>query len=411
MSERAAAAPLPAPAAYSPRLPLLLGLLSTVGPYTIDAFFPSLRAIAHDFGLSTFQVQQTITAYMLPYALISMFHGSLSDAVGRRQPVLVCLALYTVASVGCAFAPNFALLIACRALQGLCGGAGQIIGRAIVRDRFHGAEAQRLMSMITMIFGLGPAAAPIVGGWVHVLFGWRAVFGSMALLGAGLWLFALNTLPETHPPEQRVPLHLIQLARRNFSILRSREFVLLALGSSLCFIALHVYIGSAPAIVLDHWNLTETEFAALNLPVIGGYTIGAALSGKLAGRIPPDRQARIGFRLLFSMTCCMFVLQFALREPPIYLQQLLLSGLALGLQLMFPVVTLRILDLFPDARGAAASMQSFFSLIFGTLTMGVLAPALSHSMRTLASGSIVAAGIGWLLWQLARRYRVTHPVA
>jgi DHA1 family bicyclomycin/chloramphenicol resistance-like MFS transporter len=163
----------PDAAAHPPHLSLLLGLLSTVGAFSIDAFFPALRAIAQAFHLSSLQAQQTLTVYMLGYALASLLHGSLSDALGRRGPILVSLGLYTLASVGCAAAPNFATLLVFRAIQGLVAGAGQVIGRAIVRDHFQGAEAQRLMSMITMIFGLGPAAAPIIGGWVHALLGWR----------------------------------------------------------------------------------------------------------------------------------------------------------------------------------------------------------------------------------------------
>jgi DHA1 family bicyclomycin/chloramphenicol resistance-like MFS transporter len=391
------------------RLSLLLGLLSTVGAFSIDAFFPALRAISHEFHLSSLQAQQTLTIYMLGYAVASLFHGSLSDALGRRRPILVSLCVYTVASVGCAAAPNFATLLVFRLLQGLVAGAGQVIGRAIVRDHFHGAEAQRLMSMITMIFGLGPAAAPIIGGWVHAWLGWRAVFGSMAVLGLGMLVFASLRLPETYPRERRTPLRIMRLVQNDAAVLGHGEFLRLALASGLCFIALHVYVGSAPAIVLDHWGLDETMFAALNLPIICGYTIGAVLSGRLAGRLAPQRQANIGFRLLLAITLLMLVLQSAFTAPPIYLQQLLLAAMGLGLQLMYTVVTLRILDLFPDSRGAAASMQSFLSLLIATVTMGLVAPMLAWSMQRIAWGSLAASAMGWLLWQLAQRYRTAHP--
>jgi DHA1 family bicyclomycin/chloramphenicol resistance-like MFS transporter len=399
-----AAAPAPRPA----HLSLLLGLLSTVGAFSIDAYFPALRAISHEFHLSSLQAQQTLTVYMFGYALASLFHGSLSDALGRRRPILASLCVYTLASVGCAAAPNFAALLVFRALQGLVAGAGQIIGRAIVRDHFHGPEAQRLMSMITMIFGLGPAAAPIIGGWVHTLLGWRAVFGSMALLGSSLLVFAAVRLPETHPPERRTPLRIERLAQHNLAVLGNGEFLRLALASGLCFIALHVYVGSAPAIVLDHWGLDETMFAALNLPVIGGYTIGAVMSGRLAGRLAPQRQANFGFRFLLAVTLLMLLLQAGVSAPPIYLQQLLLAALGFGLQLMYPVVTLRILDLFPHARGAAASMQSFLSLLIATVSMGLLAPMLAYDMRRIAAGSLAASALGWLLWQRAQRYRAAQ---
>jgi DHA1 family bicyclomycin/chloramphenicol resistance-like MFS transporter len=382
-------------------LPLLLGLLSTIGAFSIDAFFPSLRAIAQEFHITAWQAQQTLTAYMLPYAVVSLLHGSLSDSLGRRRPILVALALYVAASLGCAAAPNFMALLLSRAVQGLVAGAGQIIGRAIVRDHYHGPQAQRLMSLITLIFGLGPAAAPIIGGWVHALFGWRA-----AVLGLSMLIFTARRLPETHPPERRAPLHLARLARQNLAVIRHGEFLLLASASALSFASLQVYVGSAPAIVIDHWHLDETKFAALNLPIIGGYMVGAVLSGRLAGRLPPQRQARMGFRLLLVMNAAMLLLEWLVPDLPISAQQLLLAGTGFGLQLMFPIVTLRVLDLFPNTRGAASSMQSFLSLITGAVVMGFVAPLLAASMRHIATVALCTACTGSLLWRLAQRYRV-----
>ena len=389
-------------------LPLLLGLLSTIGAFSIDAFFPSLRAIAQEFHITAWQAQQTLTAYMLPYAVISLLHGSLSDALGRRRPILVALALYAAASLGCAAAPNFGALLLFRALQGLVAGAGQIIGRAIVRDHYHGPEAQRLMSLITLIFGLGPAAAPIIGGWVHALLGWRAVFGTMAVLGLSMLIFTARRLPETHPPEHRTPLHLGRLAQHSRAVISNVEFLLLASGSALSFASLQVYLGAAPAIVLDHWHLDETKFAALNLPIIGGYMIGARAVGP-AGRA--YTAAAPGDHRLPAAACheCGHAgAAVGGAGLPISVQQLLLAGTGFGLQLMFPIITLRVLDLFPNTRGAAASMQSFLALITGAAVMGFCAPLLAGSMRHIATVALGFACAGSLLWWLAQRYRVAH---
>jgi DHA1 family bicyclomycin/chloramphenicol resistance-like MFS transporter len=390
------------------RLSLLLGVLSTVGPYSIDAFFPSLRAIGAEFHVSNWQAQQLLTAFMVAYAFMSLVHGSLSDALGRRRVILTGMVVYTLASLGCTLAPNFPALLAFRFVQGVTAGSGQIVGRAIVRDRYSGAEAQRLMSAIVMIFGLGPALAPIIGGWVHVLLGWRAVFGTMALFGGVLALISWRTLPETHPPEKRTALQVRSLVRHNLGVLRNREFVLLALGTGACFMGMQAYMASAPAIILDHWGMTETQFAALMLPIISGYTLSAYLSGRLAGRMAPDRQVRLGLAVLETTAAGMLLLQYFLPAPPVYAQQLLLTGIAVGLQLMYPVISLRILDMFPHARGAASSMQAFFSLLLAGTTMGALAPALSRTMLRLATVSFCAIGSGWLLWLAAQRYRVAR---
>jgi DHA1 family bicyclomycin/chloramphenicol resistance-like MFS transporter len=400
----------------APRLALLLGLLATVGAFSIDTFFPSLRAIAAEFGLSYLQAQQTLTVYLVPYAVMSLVHGSLSDALGRRRVILWGLGLYVLASLGCALAPNFAALLAGRALQGVVAGTGHIVGRAIIRDRYSGTQAQRLMSAITVIFGLGPALAPVIGGWLHVWFGWRAVFGAMALYGTSLAVFAGLRLPETHPPAQRAPLHMRTLARQLGRIAANPQFFRLAYASSLCFVAMQMYMGAAPAIILDHWHLDETQFAALTLPIIGGYVIAGYASGRMAGRLAPAHQVRIGHYVLLALTAAMFVLQYCVDEPPVFLQQLLLVGTSAGVQLVFPIITLSIFDLFPDARGATSSLQSFSSLLLGTLVMGVAAPLLAASMTTLAGVSCIAALGAWGLWHWAqwharRRYEAAgaHP--
>jgi DHA1 family bicyclomycin/chloramphenicol resistance-like MFS transporter len=384
-------------------LTVLVAAVSTLGPYTIDSFFPSLRAIGADLHVTTLQAQQILTAFMLPYAFMSLVHGALSDALGRRRVILVSLGLYVLASLGCTFAPGFGTLLLFRALQGMVAGAGSIIGRAVVRDCYHGVQAQRVMSTITMMFALGPAFAPIIGGWVHVWLGWRAVFGTMALFGLLVLVVAWFRLPETHPPEQRTRLHLGALVGSVARVMADRRFQWMIASSVLCFISLHAYIGSAPAIVLDHWHLSETQFGMLTIPVIAGYSLGAYITGKTAGHIEPERVIRWGYNGTLLISALMLALQFGMAHPPVLAQQLLLAATAAMVQFIFPVVTLRILDLFPEARGTASSAQAFFSMIMSAMMMGVVAPWLSVSMQRMASCCMAMTVIGWLLWFLKVR--------
>ena len=388
-----------------PRVALVLALLATLGPYTIDAFFPSMRAMAAEFGISYWQVQQTLTVYLVPYACMSLVHGSLSDAIGRRRVVLAGLLLYALASAGCALAPGFGALLVFRALQGAVGGVGMIIGRAVVRDCYSGAQAQRVMSAITIMFSVGPALAPVIGGWVHVWLGWRAVFASMAVYALVLALMVIRRLPETLPVTQRTPLHFGALVRNMLDVARHVEFLLLTTASGLCFVALQIYIGSAPAIILDHWHGTETGFAMLTVPIVSGYAIGAVASGRLAGRLQPARQANYGYTVVMVTTGTMLALQTLATNPPVLAQQLLLTCTAFGLQLLFPVITLRILDLFNHSRGAATSAHTFALLLLAALMMGVLAPWLSLSMQRLAFTAFVFNSAGWCVWRYARHYQ------
>ncbi len=384
----------------------LLGALSMVSPFSIDTFFPSFHAIAAEFHLSPWEIQQTLSVYMVPLAFMSLIQGPLSDAIGRRPVVLVGLALYTLASVGCVWSPNFTTLLAFRVVQGMTAGVGMIVGRAVIRDLHEGPQAQKLMSLVVMIFAFAPAVAPVIGGWIHVTLGWRSVFGFMVLIGIALTVGSFLTLPETHPKEKRSRLHAGELARTAWSVIRNKEFITLAVAMGANFAAMMSFVGAAPAVVLDHWHLRETQFAWLFAPIIGGFVVGAWISGRMAGRVRGSTQAEIGFVLALVGAGLMLAIFTVFAAPPIPLQQTLLATIALGAQLVSPVLSLRMLDLFPRARGSAASVQSFVSILIAAAVFGELVPVLNGSMLTLSIGSFVAALVAFGLWRFAR-----HPVS
>jgi MFS transporter, DHA1 family, multidrug resistance protein len=382
-------------------LAVLLAALATVSPFSVDTFFPSFPAIEAQFALSAWQMQQTLTAYLVPFAIMSLVLGPLSDALGRRPIVLVGLAVYTAASIGCAVSPSFAWLLTFRAVQGMSAGVGMAIGRAIVRDLHEGPEAQRLMSTITMIFGIAPAIAPVVGGWIHVAFGWRSVFGFMMLIGVALIIVSYLHLPETHPEERRSPLHPGDLARTASRIASHHEFSMLALAAGLTFCAMMTYLGAAPAIVLGLWHLTETQFAWLFVPIIAGFVLGAWLSGRLAGRITGRRQVATGFAVSLGSSALVLTLHATIHPVPIIVQEVLIGIDALGVQLVMPILVLRMLDLFPKSRGSAASVQSCVMLLTGAGCIGLAVPALAGSLALLAGGSLACTLSGCVLWRAA----------
>jgi MFS transporter, DHA1 family, multidrug resistance protein len=376
----------------------LLAALAMVSPFSIDTFYPSFPAISQEFSLTAWQIQQSITVYMLPFALMTLIQGPLSDALGRRPVVLVGLLIYSFASIACVFAPSFAFLLACRAVQGMSAGVGMAVGRAIIRDLHEGPQAQRLMATISMIFSIAPAIAPVLGGWIHVWFGWRFVFGFMVLIGISLSVLSFVLLPETHPQERRAKLDVAALARTVGRIATNRQFMLYAFALGTTFSAMITFIGAAPAIVLGHWHLAETQFAHLFVPLIIGIMGGAFLSGRLAGRIPGTKQIAIGYTVTLAGGALSVMLHAVMDEPPIFPQQVLITAVALGVQLMMPIYALRMLDLFPDVRGSAASVQSCVMLGVGAVFLGALVPAISHSMELLAIGSLASAFIGFLIW-------------
>jgi DHA1 family bicyclomycin/chloramphenicol resistance-like MFS transporter len=384
-------------------LVVLIGGLSMVSPFSIDTFFPAFHAMERALGVDAWQLQQVITAYMVPFAFASLIHGPLSDAVGRRPVMIWGMTLYTVGSVACMLAPNYASLMAARVLQGATAGVGVVIGRAIIRDLYDGPRAQKLMSFTTMIFAIAPAIAPIIGGWAHVAFGWRAVFAFMVLCGLVFAFSAWWKLPETHPQPARIPFDFRNLVSTSLTVLGHREFLMLSIAAAINFCSIAVFIGSAPAIVEKHWGLSETEYAALFMPVIAGILVGAVLSNRIAGRMDLVLQVRVGIGVTLGVSLLRVVLHFALAVIPIPVQQALLFCTGVGAQVAFPVLTLRMLDLFPAARGTAASAQSFVALLLTAFIFGVISPKVLPQLAWIAWAALTCTCLAAVCWHLAQR--------
>jgi DHA1 family bicyclomycin/chloramphenicol resistance-like MFS transporter len=340
---------------------------------------------------------------MVPFAFASLVHGPLSDAIGRRPVMIWGMVLYTVGSIACTFAPNYELLIASRMMQGATAGVGVVIGRAIVRDLYAGAQAQRLMNLTTMIFSIAPAIAPIIGGWAHVAFGWRAVFAVMVIFGLIFSYASWWKLPETHLPAARIPFSSRNLVSTSWTVLSHREFLLLSMAAAINFCSLACFIGSAPAIIEKHWGMSETSYAALFLPVITGILTGAAISRRIAGHMDLTRQVHLGLAITFSASIIRVILHLVFGDLPIPLQQGLLFLGAVGAQFAFPVLTLRMLDLFPAARGTAASAQSFVALLVTAFTLGIIAPKVLPHLEWIAWTSLVLATLASSCWYFSLR--------
>jgi DHA1 family bicyclomycin/chloramphenicol resistance-like MFS transporter len=385
----------------------LLASLAMLGPFAVDMYLPSFPAIGREFGASQIALQQTLSVYMFAYAFMMLWHGALSDALGRRPIVLAGLAVFGLGTLGCAIAGNVQSLWLFRALQGLSAGTGLVVGRAIIRDRFSGAEAQRMMSQMTLVFGIGPALAPIVGGALLNLLGWRSIFWAMLAWAIAMLVLCLRTLPETLPAAQRHPLHPRALWRNYHAVVAQPNFTLLALVPALNFCGFFIYIAAAPAFLVDLLGVSTWGFAWLFIPMIAGVMIGAGISGQLAGRMSPQRQIRTGYAVLaagviVNLAICSFA------PPLVAVNVLPIMIYTIGSSLIMPTVTLLLFDLFPTMRGMTSSLQGFIQFAFGGVVAGTIAPLLARSLMTLAAGMAaftVASFLFWLAYQ--RRARST----
>lgn len=385
-----------------PLLAVILAALAMVGPFTIDTYLPSFPYVAADLQATPAQMQQTLSLYLATLALMTLFHGTLSDSFGRRPVILCSLVVYVVTCIGCALAVTLPQLLFWRAVQGLAGGAGIIVGRAIIRDSLSGHEAQRLMSLVTMIFGIAPAIAPVIGGWLQGAFGWRAVFFFLAAYGAALLVAVLRRLPETHPVAARQPFQAAPLLRNYRKLGGNPRLVLLCLVVAFNFSGFFLYVVSAPAVIYDLLHLTSTDFAWLFVPGISGVMCGAFLSGRLAGRLTPRRTVFAGYLIMFS--AALLNVAYCTGYPPALPWTVLPVMLySTGMALAMPSVTLLTLDLYPQLRGMTSSLQGFAHSLFAGLTAGLVSPLLSGQALTLALGMLALLGLGWTAWMLYLR--------
>lgn len=391
------------------RLALLLGGLAMFGPFSIDTIFPAFPQMAAQLGADKLAMQQSISVYLAAYALMSIVHGPLSDAVGRRRVILAGLSVFIVASVGCALSRDLPTLLAFRAMQGLSAGVGLIVGRAVIRDVLQGSDAQRLMSHVSMIFGIAPAIAPIIGGWMlgagrwPLIFWFLAAFSVLLLASTALWL------PETHPPQSRMPLRADRLLRDYVAIALNPRFQRLAAAGAFGFAGLFLYIASAPAFVLDLLRLGERDFAWLFIPTIGGMTLGAFVSGRVAGRWQPPYQVGVGYASMGAAALGNVLYTAFAPTLSVPWAVLPMSLAAFGVALVFPVLTLAILDMYPRQRGSASSLQAFTQLVLNTLVAGALSPLLSQRGLHLALGMAGFTLLGWLFWRWEARVSRRFP--
>jgi DHA1 family bicyclomycin/chloramphenicol resistance-like MFS transporter len=392
------------PVRRPPGLPAILAALSAVGPLSVDTYLPSMGEIGRVLHATPIEVQQTLTAYMTTFAVMTLWHGAISDAVGRRAVILWCTAIYLVSTAACIFAPTIGALTLFRALQGVTAGAGMVVGRAVIRDMYDGAEAQRLMSHVTLVFAIAPAVAPIVGGWLEVSFGWRSVFVFLLLFGCTAWMLCRQLLPETLPKERRQPLHPGYLARSYLRVLTSPAFVAVCLGMTLNFAGIFIYIVSAPIFLMKHLQLTETGFLWLFGPVTIGMATGAWLSSRMAGRSSIGRTLVIGYVVMGLSSIANVAVSFGMK-PSLPWSVLPLLTYSFGMSLLFPTLTLLALDLFPAQRGLAASCQSFVQTA-GAAVISIVVTLIWGSTGSLALWQaiiLVAGGALTSLYLFLRR--------
>lgn len=376
-------------------LTVIAALLAMIGPFTIDAYLPSFPDIEIEFGISRAVLLQSLGIYLLATAISTLIWGPMADRIGRRLVVLISMSGYTLGSVGCALADGADSFMFFRVVQGLAASGGFIAGRAMIRDAHDAKSAHRAMSQVMLLFALAPAAAPVLGGWLHDMFGWRSVFWFLSIFGCLLTLMGYF-ISETLVPELRRSIHPSAVMKVYFRALKHPRFPALIFCLSFSFAGLFLYIAGAPSVIYDFLRLGSSDFGWLFIPIVGGLMLGASISARLAHRLPPNRTISIGIVVMCLATLINACAAYFL-EPGMVTVIGPLVLYVTGLSMMMPAITVLALDCLPSHRGTVASMQGFLQMSSNAAVASLIVPLLHATWMNFVLGQalffIVAAGL------------------
>jgi MFS transporter, DHA1 family, multidrug resistance protein len=392
------------------RLALVLGLLSAIGPFAIDMYLPALPAIGRALQADVHQVQLSLMAFFLSFALSQIVYGPASDMVGRKPPLYFGIALFAIGSIGCALAPDIGWLVAFRFVQGLGGGAPNVITRAVVRDLHTGAEATRLMSLLMLVFSVSPILAPLVGSLIIDAGGWQTIFWAIAvigLLGLALTAFALE---ETRPPAERTRSDLASTGRAFALLARDPHFMGLTGVMSFGVAAFFIYLSNSSFVLINHYGLTPRQYS-LAFAVNAASFIGASqLAGRLAHRHGLKRVVSVSVAGFALTMCAGSALNLAGVDTLAPMIVMLMIGFGF-LGLVVPATSVMALDHHGEIAGAASALMGTLQMVSGALVIALMGLVVDGTARPMLAGIAGAALLTWLLTWISLRGEHPAPAA
>lgn len=365
----------------------LLTAMSALGQFATTVYLPSMPAMTAALDVSSAAMQQTLTAFLLVFGLGQLFVGPLSDRVGRRKVLFAGLAVFLAGTGLCAMAPEITTLIAGRALQALGACATVVTARAAIRDSFEGAEMARVMGFISIVFGIVPGFAPLIGGVLQELLGWTAAFWAMAAFAGGVWFAAWRWLPETGSGA-RQSLGLVSVFGGYGAMLGSWRFMGNALLSASIFGALFSFLAGSPGLYIEHLGVSPAEYGIYPPMTVLGSMLGGALTGRLAGRWSAAGLTMFGLAFAVCGAGLMLALSlFGGMTPATVTATVFVFVVSLGI--CMPTTMSAAMADFGDRAGAAAALLGFFQMsgsAAGPICVGLLATLGRHAFPVSMAG-------------------------
>jgi len=378
-------------------LTFIVALMTMIGPFTIDTYLPSFPTIEAEFNISRALLSQSLASYLAAFALSTLVLGPLADRLGRRKVILISLLCYIAASLGCALSSDYSTFMFYRLIQGAAVGGGLVAGRAMIRDVYNTQDAHRAMSHIMMLFAIAPAVAPIIGGWLHDLFGWHSVFYFLVIYAVLVFLLVFFAIPETLAVEQRQSFRPLKVMHVYGRTLIHARFLILVFIVANFFAGIFLYIAGAPTFIFDFLNLQSNDFGVLFVPMVAGLILGSALSARLAHRWPIESTIKLALMIMI-LGALLNVIQSLYLNTMISTSVIPLVLYSCGTGMAMPAITVMALDCFPNNRGTASAMQGFIQMMANALIASIAVSLLSFQASYFALGQALLVFVALLLW-------------
>lgn len=377
------------------RIALVLGLLAAVGPFAIDMYLPAMPTIAADLGASIGATQMTLMAFFLAFGLCQIGYGPVSDMAGRRPPLFFGLGVFCVASIGCALSRSIEWLIFLRFVQGLGAASVMVIPRAIIRDRYTGVEATRMMALTMLVVSVAPMLAPLFGSGLILLFGWRSVFVGITLAALLALVLVWKALPETHPSEKRMPIRAARMAAAFGTLVRDPVFMGLTFIAGLGMASFFAFLASSSFLYIDHFGLTPTQYSlAFSFNAIGFFAASQAAAGLGArhGITRVIKGAVAGYAA--GAAVLVLVTLAGVDNLPALMAMLFTTFAFLGL--VIPTSMILALEEHGAIAGIASALGGTLQMMLGALTIAIVSAVFDGTALPMV-GTIGACALGALI--------------
>lgn len=366
---------------------LILGLLSAIGPFSIDMYLPGFPDIAKDLHTNVSRVALTLSGFFIGIAIGQLLYGPLLDKYGRKKPMYVGMVLYALASFSAPFVKTVEMLIILRFLQAIGGCVGMVASRAMVRDLFDVTESAKVFSLLMLVVGVSPIIAPTVGGYLTAAFGWPSIFIVLGSIGVLILLMVIIWLPESKQPDPHYSLYPKAILARFGAVMRDRVFLVYTFTGAFTAAGLYAYISGSPHVFMEIFSVSEKVYGWIFAIIAAGLIIATQINAQILRRVPSDYiiPRAVSFQVLSGL---LLFMGFSFNWIGLY-SSILLCCLFLACQgFTFPNASALAIAPFKNDAGSASALLGFIQMAVGALVTAVM--SLFHSSSAVPMGGVMA---------------------